>query len=77
MNWSSLVHEQNIPVAAKPGISGPFPTRKGDETVILGEFLRQFVQVLPELGCDLKVIALMDTDVEKSPVAGKFIKFSC
>ena len=66
-----FVHEKDVPIAAEPGIAGPFPPREHDETAVFGKLGRKLVQHPPEFIGNLEVVALMDADIEKSLVAGE------
>ena len=72
----SLVHVQDIAVAAKPGIAGPFPAGKHDETIILGKFHGKLVEPLPEFIGDLEVVALVYADIEKRLVAREIVEIT-
>jgi len=69
MDLLALVHEQNIAVAAEPGIARPLVARKDGERPVPVVFPRQLVQFVPERRGDLEVVALMAHAVEEGAVA--------
>ena len=69
VDLAALVHEHDVAVAAEAGIARPFVAREDDEAAVLVELPRQPVQLVPEGGGDLEVVALVAHAVEEGLVA--------
>ena len=68
---SSFVFEEDVSVAAESCVATPLPTGEDDEASIPVESGGCFVDGLPEIVGDLKVIALMPTDIDECAIASE------
>ncbi len=68
---STFILVEYIPVTAQGGVSAPFVTGKRHKTARFIEGTRGVVYGRPEVVGDLKIIALMATDIKQAVVPRK------
>src|SRR5690606_38436318 len=65
----ALLGEEDVAVAAQRCIARPLVPRQRDEAARLVELGGEPVELLPELVCDLEVVALVGAGVHERPIA--------
>ena len=76
VDLSAFLHEEDVAIAAESGVARPFVARKDDEPPIFVKGAGEIVELVPEGGGDLEIIALVAHAVEKGPVARELDQLS-